>query len=65
MSIFDSLKELLTGAQEHVQNIADGDIVQNVKDKVTEVTEQVEGVSGDLGEQAQGAVDSIKEKFTK
>jgi hypothetical protein len=65
MSLFDSIKELLGGAHEHVQNLTEGDIVQNVKDKVTEVTEQAEGISGDLGEQAQGAVDSVKEKFTK
>lgn len=70
MSIFSWISDLLGGASEHaqnasesVQNLADNEAVQNVTDQASELGGQAQDLAGNLGEQAQGAVDGVKDKL--
>ena len=65
MNIIDTIKDLLGGAGEHVQNLTDNEAVQNVKDSLADVTGQAEELTSGLGEQAQGVVDGLKDKISK
>lgn len=59
MSVFDWLKDLLGGADEHVQNLSD--TVQNLGDN--EVVQNVQDKASELGGQAQGVADNLKDKL--
>lgn len=72
MNIIEWLKNLLGGADEHVQNItdtiqnlADNEAVQNIKDQAGELGTGAEELKNNLGDQAQGLVDTVKDKLPK
>lgn len=63
MSVIDWIKNLLGGADEHVQNLGDNEVVQNIKDQASEVGGQAEELKNNAGEQVQNVFDNLKDKL--
>ncbi len=72
MGLLDSIKDMISGASDHVQKVTDTvdgianhEVIQSIKDSATELGSKAEEVTGGLSEQAQGVVDGLKDKVNK